>query len=132
MPLRITAGWKTELAALSALSMAIGCYASDEGPAVAVTEQAVINGTVANGKYTGVGQLHGGGCSAVLVAPRVMLTSAHCMQDHALGCTTLAATAMNVVFAEPNGGWADQASYDARTVAIESFAVRPELFDLSQ
>jgi hypothetical protein len=132
MPRKISAGWKTKLTALMALSKAVGCYAADEAPAVAVTGEAVINGTVANARYTGVGQLHGGGCSAVLVAPRVMLTSGHCVRDYVLGCTTLAANPLNVVFAENNGGWAGEASYDARTVAIEGMVARPEVFDLSQ
>ena len=121
-----------KLAALIGLATSIGCAAAGDELGVGVTSQAVINGTVANNLYTGVGQLHGGGCSAVLVAPRVMLTSAHCLQDHALGCTTLAATPMNVVFAQANGGWSGEASYLARTVAIEGFAARPELFDLGQ
>jgi hypothetical protein len=59
-----------------------------------------------------------------------MLTSAHCVQDYALSCTTVAAAPFSVTFAEPGGGWSSQASYSARSVPVQGIAQRPELFDL--
>lgn len=112
----------------------LALWGCGEGPAATPLESAVeplINGTVAADLYTGVAA-RGGGCSSVLVAPRVMLTSAHCVQSHALNCTTATETPFTVTFAEAAGGWADQASYDARTRAVRGLAWRPELFDLAQ
>jgi hypothetical protein len=107
------------------------CVAPAEDPVVG-SSNGVINGDVANGVYTGVARLTGVDCSAVLVAPRVMLTSAHCVSDYALQCTSVASEPLGVTFAEPAGGWVDAASYDTRTVPVQALVQRPEIFDLSQ
>lgn len=109
----------------------LGCSGTPVTEPIGESAEPLINGTVAANLYTGVAA-RGAGCSSVLVAPRVMLTSAHCVQNYALGCTTVAAAPLSVTFAETGGGWANQASYDARTRAVRDLAWRPELFDLSQ
>lgn len=96
------------------------------------TSWAVINGSDdTTGAYAAVAAF-GSGCSSVLVAPRVMLTSGHCLPAHALSCTDVATTPLAVTFAEPDGGWTDLASWNARTVAVQELVRRAELFDLSQ
>jgi hypothetical protein len=108
-----------------------GCGEAQPPTPLETSVAPLINGSVAANLYTGVAA-RGGWCSSVLVAPRVMLTSAHCVQSHALNCTTVAQTPFAVTFAETSGGWADQASYAARTRWVRDLAWRPELFDLSQ
>jgi len=99
------------------------------GPA---TSRAVINGSDdATGAYPAVAAF-GSGCSSVLVAPRVMLTSGHCMPAHTLSCTDVATSPLAVTFAEPDGGWTDLASFNSRRVPVQGFVRRSELFDLSQ
>lgn len=94
--------------------------------------QALINGSEDDtGTYSAVARF-GGGCSAVLVAPRVMLTSAHCLPFHALQCTNLTMTPLSVTFAETGGGWSSSASFNARTVDVGAFVQGSQLFDLSQ
>ncbi len=110
-------------------TVARSCTALAIGTFLVAPAQAVINGEVADGIYTGVASL--GGCSSVLVAPRVALTSAHCFVNLALGCQTLADASINVTFAEIAGGWSSQVSLNNRTVAVDSFALRQGIFDLS-
>jgi len=92
---------------------------------------AVINGTVANNVYTGVARFSNINCSSVLVAPRVMLTSAHCLPEYALQCTDPVSTPLSVTFAGPNGGWPTTDSYGTRTIGVQALVQRPELFDLT-
>jgi hypothetical protein len=97
-----------------------------------LASRAVINGSDdATGAYAAVAAF-GSGCSSVLVAPQVMLTSGHCMPAHALSCTNVATSPLAVTFAEPDGGWTDLASFNARTIQVQGFVRRSELFDLSQ
>jgi len=94
--------------------------------------RAVINGVEDNtGAYRAVGWF-AGVCSAVLVAPRVMLTSGHCMAQHALSCTDATAMPLSVTFAEQNSGWTNGLSFSLRTVNVMTYALHPGLFDSSQ
>ena len=96
---------------------------------VASSAEGLINGAVATGGvYSGVAKIPG--CSSVLVAPRVLLSAAHCMPDYVYNCETLASAPFNVIFPEASGGWADQASVDSRTVAVRGILHRPQ-FDIS-
>lgn len=110
------------LAAISSCALALGPIGAG----------ALINGSDDElGTYSAVAAF-GTGCSAVLVAPRVMLTSAHCMAAHALSCTNLVAEPLSVSFAEADGGWSNEASFNARTIDVEAFVPSPRLFDLGQ
>lgn len=98
-------------------------------PPVGASREAVVNGTVALGVYDAVAGFRGRNCSAVLVAPRVMLSSAHCVWEAALQCSSVP---YQVVFANEYGGWGTAESYDARTIDVTSVAYQSTFFDLSQ
>ena len=61
-----------------------------------------------------------------------MLTSAHRMPVHALQCTHITMSPLSVTFAEMSGGWLSTDSFNARTISVQGFVQRPELFNLSQ
>ncbi|MEM9188076.1 MAG: hypothetical protein AAGF12_02780 [Myxococcota bacterium] len=122
---------RLSLALLLALFPLSACVA-DSLDESAGAQQSLINGSAGHPTYRAVGLIGDGngeyGCSAVLVAPRVMLTSAHCVLRQSIGCGMAPAT---VRFAEANGGWSDQASFNSRIATVIGVRARPEIVDLS-
>jgi hypothetical protein len=115
---------------LSCFGLALlGCGEAPPAMPVASGAEGLINGAVATGGvYSGVAKIPG--CSSVLVAPRVLLSAAHCMPAYIYNCKTLTDAPFSVIFPEASGGWADQASVDSRTVAVKGILHRPQ-FDMT-
>ena len=77
------------------------CYLSSEGERVGVRELPIVGGTPSTGDF-GVFNLDIRGnngatsrCSATLIAPRTLLTAAHCADPSMLGATSLTIIASN-------------------------------------
>ncbi|MCS6898592.1 MAG: hypothetical protein RMJ98_18215, partial [Myxococcales bacterium] len=103
-----------------------GGESASEAPPLAQVNAAIVSGSP---DATGI-PIGTYGCSAVLIAPRTMLTSAHCFPWLAAGCTTLATNPINVYFPEDGVPNPDNAA--ARTVGVQSVRVNPlAIADLS-
>jgi len=74
------------------------------GASLAASAHGVISGIPDSGNdYSAVARLGGINCSAVLVAKRVALTSAHCLPRFATQCFSYSPGMLQVRFAEPDG-----------------------------
>lgn len=74
------------------------------GASLAASAHGVISGIPdSNNDYSAVARLGGINCSAVLVARRVALTSAHCLARFATQCFSYSSGNLQVRFAEPDG-----------------------------
>jgi len=106
---------------------------SSEVPVEGATA-AVISGVAdSNNAHGAVAQLGQVLCSAVVVARRVALTSAHCLPFFATNCGPYTSGSLQVRFAEPNGT-VNGANVAARTINVQSIAVHPHAstVDVSQ
>jgi hypothetical protein len=128
MGFRRSASYRSALLPCFGLTL-LGCGEAPPAMPVASGAEGLINGAVASGGvYSGVAKIPR--CSSVLVAPRVLLSAAHCMPAYIYNCETLANAPFDVIFPEASGGWADQASVDSRTVAVKGILHRPQ-FDMT-
>jgi hypothetical protein len=109
----------------------LACGGGGESVSMAPPPLAQVNAAIVNGSPDATGIPIGTyGCSAVLIAPRTMLTSAHCLPWLAARCTTLATNPINVYFPEDGVPNPDNAA--ARTVGVQSVRVNPlAIADLS-
>src|SRR5262245_34474249 len=57
---------------------ATGCLSTEDQPDIGMDEQAIVNGRPTDERPE-VGIITNSGCTATLVAPRVILTAAHCV-----------------------------------------------------
>ncbi len=90
---------------------------------LAPSAQGVISGIPdLDNSYSAVAGLGSFNCSAVLVARRVALTSAHCLAGFATQCMPYASGLLKVRFAEPNGTII-AANTDTRTIDVQSIEV---------
>lgn len=65
-----------------------------------------------------------GTCTGTLIAPRVVLTAAHCVARWAQGCEFWARGAITAVFADEHGNPGD----GAESIPVQGFSPHPEAF----
>ena len=95
---------RTALTALTALALPSSCGGGGAPSAISESASAITNGAPTHGDL-GVAALVKGGalvCSATLVAPRVLLTAAHCVPDGAppdavFGATLASGTVLHII-----------------------------------
>lgn len=91
--------------------------------ALAPSAHGVISGVPdGDNAYSAVARLGNVNCSAVLVARRVALTSAHCLPQFATGCFPYSPGSLQVRFAQPDGT-VDFTQTAARTIDVQSIEV---------
>jgi hypothetical protein len=99
----------------------VGCEGDRAGTSLSTSRSAIVNGipdttAIPTGTY---------GCSAVLIAPRTILTAGHCFPQLTTNCATVAATFPNGIYFPETDGTVDGGNMNARTVPVIGATIHP-------